>query len=77
MATQTVADSRADHAREQKLVALCAGRVWSASSRRRQCSRVLHCANSDDAESAPEAGAFVGALAQNLASAAGSASSGC
>ncbi len=33
--------------------------------------RSSHCANSDDAESAPEAGATVRALAQNLASAAG------
>ena len=40
MATQSVADSRADHARGQKRVALGAGRVWSALSRRRQCSRV-------------------------------------
>ncbi|MGO9792884.1 MAG: hypothetical protein ACLP8S_26210 [Solirubrobacteraceae bacterium] len=33
--------------------------------------RSSHCANSDDAEYALEAGALVGALAQNLASAAG------
>jgi hypothetical protein len=33
--------------------------------------RSSHCANSDDAESALEVAAFVGALARNLASAAG------